>query len=497
MKRLTFIIIMMIAGAVIFSGFQCASRNITTAKVKIKNQQYNEAEESLNKELAVNPNSEEALALMADINFQQKNFKEAAKYAKKVIEVGKTPAILNQQQILINNIWVECYNAGIGYYNAFGTSKRTNLLDSALQNFKIGLELRPQMLDFYYFIGAVHELRNDKAAAVQAYTDYVNAFDKNYKFGLKNGLYTRAPRATALEKLGAPKLAMPGLTAKGDSTFSDYYVIDGKETYIFSEVIDGKMVVVGWNYDIPQNWLPNEKKIKTEINSSPIAYLAQHYYNEKQLENSLKYIKMLIDLEPDNSNAYASMIGIYQDLNKTDEAIKAIQDRIKVEPKNPMYVTQLADLYQGLQKYDESIATYQKAIEIQPNYERAIRNLAAAHKNRASVKQRAEQDKSDANKTYKIDPEKYLPDLRESAKYFAKALEFKAFQNDMMVLTELANIYQVIEDKESLKKIVRNLEAIEFTIEESKRNEYYLRMLKIYSEMGEANKATEIQKKIK
>ena len=206
---------------------------------------------------------------------------------------------------------------------------------------------------------------------------------------------------------------------------------------------------------------------------------------------------MIIDLEPDNSNAYSSMVGLYQELGKTDEAIKTIQDLIKAEPKNELYITQLADLYHNLQKYDESIKTYQQALEINPKFDRANRNLASAYKNRAVEKQKAEQDKQDKNKAYKIDMETYLPDLRQSAKYFAIALQSKTFENDMMILSELANIYQVLEEKDNLKKTVRNLEAIEFTIPQDKLEQYYLNMVRIYSEMGDNKKLEEIQKKMK
>jgi tetratricopeptide (TPR) repeat protein len=496
-KRTLFLLIWLLVGAVAFQGFECASRNVTTAKVKIKNQQFDEAIESLNKELAINPNSDEALALLADIYFQRKNMSEAAKYSKKALEVTKNPLLVEQMQRLINNIWVYSYNTGIENYNGYLSKQNKQLLDSAINNFKMGADLRPEILDFYNFLGIVYELKGDKQASLESYESFVKGYDKNYQFAMKNGMYSKVPRAKVIDKLGNPKLPMPGLNGKGDSTFKDYYVIDGKELYVFSENIDGKMLVTGWNYDMPSTWLPNEKLIKVDVNTAPLAVLAQNYYTNKDYDKSLKYVKMIVELEPDNSSVYASMVNIYQELNRTDEAIETVKALIKSDPKNPMFITQLADLYQTLQKYDDAINTYQQALSANPDFDRAIRNLAAAHKNRASVKQRAEQDKQDKDKAYKIDMEKYMPDLRESAKYFAKALDTKTFKNDVLVLTELANIYQVLEEKENLKKTVRNLEAIELLIPENQRQAYYLSMVRIYSEMGDTKKLEEIQKKMK
>jgi tetratricopeptide (TPR) repeat protein len=496
MKRFVFLLALLLAGAVLFQSFQCSSRNITTAKVKMSSKQFDEAIVSLNKELAINPNSDEAYALLADIHYQLKDRRQAAKYAMKALELSKNPDIIQQEKNLIYTLWIDCFNAGMNYYSSYLSNKNVALLDSAIENFNIGIEMRPEFLEFYNLKGIVYELKKDIPSAISTYEEFVRMFDKNYQFGLKKGLYSKIPRHTALDKLGNPKKSDNSVNTKGDSTITDIFEIDGKELYVFSEREDNLMKVMGWNFDPPSIWLPAEKAIRMDINTNPIVVLAQHYYTEKELEKSLKYIKMIIDLDPENSNAYSSMVGLYQELGKTEEAVATLQNLIKSEPKNTLYVTQLADLYHNLSRYDESIETYNKALAIDPEFDKANRNLASAYKNRAAIKQKSEQDKHDADKNYKIDAEVYMPDIRLSAKYFAKALESKTYANDLMILSELANIYQVLDDKDNLRKTVRNLEAIEFTIPKEKLEDYYLKMLKIYSEMGDNKKLDEIQKKM-
>ena len=497
MKRFVFLLAVLLAGAVVFQSFQCSSRNITTAKVKMSSKQFDEAIVSLNKELAVNPNSDEAYALLADIHYQLKDKRQASKYAMKALELSKNPVIIQQEKNLIYTLWIDCYNAGMNNYSSYNATKNSALLDSAIENFNIGIEMRPEFLEFYNLKGLVYELKKDMPGAISTYDEFIRLFDKNYQFGLKKGLYSKIPRHTALDKLGAPKKSDPSVNPKGDSIITDMFEVDGKELYVFSERNENLMKVMGWNFDPPSHWLPAEKSIRMDINTAPIAFLAQHYYSEKELEKSLKYIKMIIDLEPENSTNYSAMVSLYQELGKTDEAVGTIQNLIKSEPNNTLYITQLADLYHNLNRFDESIDTYQKALAIDPDFDKANRNLASAYKNRASIKQKIEQDKYDADKkNYKIDIEAYMPDIRLSAKYFAKALESKTYANDMMILSELANIYQVLDDKDNLRKTVRNLEAIEFSVPKEKLEDYYLKMLKIYSEMGETKKLDEIQKKI-
>ncbi|MDX9790693.1 MAG: tetratricopeptide repeat protein [Candidatus Kapaibacterium sp.] len=498
MKRLLVLLASLLVMAVLFQSFQCSSRNITTAKVKMKSQQYDEAIESLNKEIEMNPKSAEAYALLADINFVQKNRKEAAKNALKSLEYSQDPNLTGKMKDLVHSLWIDCYNTGLNQYGAYLSNKNAALLDSALVNFEIGHSIRPEFLEFINLKATVYELKNDQENALKEYTEYMDKFDKNYKFGVKNGLYKGLLRQDMLDnfsKFGLTK-SMPGLNQKGDSTSTDIFKVDEKDAFIYSEVVEGKFVVVGWKFDPPQHWLPSERVLRTDLNLRPVDYLAQHYYFKKDYDNALKYIKIHLDLDPTNAEVYAMMVNVYQELGKTEEAIKTIETLIEGDPKNTLFITQLADLYHNLQRFDDAIGTYEKALSFDPNFDRAHRNLASAYKNRASLKQRAEQDKKDNDKNYKIDPEAYLPDLRSSAKHFSKSLESKNFENDMVILSELANIYQVLDEQDNLKKIVRNLEAIEMSLEPDKLEQYYLNMLRIYSEMGDTDKLEAVKKKM-
>jgi len=145
--------------------------------------------------------------------------------------------------------------------------------------------------------------------------------------------------------------------------------------------------------------------------------------------------------------------------------------------------------------YDSAIEKYKKSLSIDPNYDFALRNIASAYKNKAYKIQVEEQDKLAKDPKYKINVEAFLPYLRSSAEFFERSLNTEQFRDDMDVLAELANIYLVTNEKNKLDAVVSKLEAIEDKIDDSKKSNYYLKMIKIYSDMKNEKKLKEVQSK--
>lgn len=83
MKKIALTIMMLIIGAVAFQGFQCASRNMTTAKVAFNNRDFDKAIEFLNMELAQNPNNGEAYVYLTEAYLVKNNLHKAAESAQK------------------------------------------------------------------------------------------------------------------------------------------------------------------------------------------------------------------------------------------------------------------------------------------------------------------------------------------------------------------------------------------------------------------------------
>lgn len=472
---------------------------MTTAKVAFKNGDYDKAMDFAHQELTKNPQSEEAYLLIADIYMMKGNLKKAAEFAVQADKLPKKDSKLAQRpKLLINKIWVDCYNSGVENLNKYFSTKNDRFLDSAINYFEIGKTVRPEMLDFYAFLGQTYELRGDTLAALSEYTEYANKAKDELDWILSQGVYLNQSRRDLITKFGKPKLTTGISGSQGDSLLTDFYEIQGKDLYLFykDNKKDLNFQLAGWRYNPPQHWLPNEQSQWNTYNVSPYAALAQINYFRKKYEEALKYVKLLGIIEPGNTNANAFLVQIYQDMGKMDEAENYLKQLIQENPKNKVYYAQLGDLYQTNKDFDKSIEFYKKALEIDPNYDIAIRNIAASYKNRASVTQAKIKEKMDADKNYKPNNEEFFPDLRESAKYFEMALRTEQYKNDYQVYSDLVNIYFVLDDKAKMNNYIEKLEELESKIPSHLKDYYYMELVKIFGYTKKEDKMKYYQQKL-
>lgn len=509
-KKLIQLTLITIISALILQGFQCSSREMTTAKVAFKNGDYDKAMDFAQQELTKNPQSDEAYMLIADIYMMKGNLKKAAEFAVKADQIqNKDTKLAQRPKLLINKIWVDCYNSGIENFNRYFSTQNKKFLDSAINYFEIGKSVRPEMLDFYGFIGQAYELRGDTLSAISEYMEFINKSKNEIDWITSRGVYLQKPRRDMLTQFGKPKLTTGISGSSGDSLLTDFYEIDGKDVYFFfkDNKKDLNFSLVGWRVNPPTHWLPNEQSQWSTFNVGPIAALAQINYGRKKYEEALKHVKLLGVLEPSNTNANAFLVQIYQDLGKMDEAESYLLQLIKENPKNKIFYAQLGDLYQTTKQFDKSIEYYKKALEIDPNYDLAIRNIASSYKNRASIIQAkikeeldAERKKEEADKkyksTYKPDLESYFPDLRESAKYFEMALKTEQYKYDFQVYSDLVNIYFVMDDKAKMNNYIEKLEQIENYIPQNQKEYYYMELVKIFGYTKNVEKMKYYQNKL-
>lgn len=494
-------------------SFQCASRNMTTAKVKIKSKDLAEAEKYLKMELQQFPDNDEAKVLLAETLFMQGKSVEAIEHITKIRGTIKDPRMLSQYNQLTSTIWVNAYNSGIAFYNKYLQSNGQNkqFLDTAIQNFDLGSVIKPQMVDFHMFKGLLWEMDGDTAKAMDEYSTYMSKLQGEIQFARNNGLFINMSSTDAEKSLGAPVKSDGARTPSGDSILVQTYKKGTDEAFMhFMGKPDQSLNLKGWRINLPDTWTQNEKMQMFKFDIGPAINTAQYEYSRGNKEKALQNIKLIADLDPNNEQVNSFLLALYQEMDKTDEAMKSIDDLIKKDPKNPMYFTKYGDLYTRLgfsskdlsndQKIDyftKAIEKYNKALEIDPNYEFAVRNIASAYKNLASVYQSIEYDKYQADDTYEIKTETYEPNLKKSAEYFTRALEFEKWRNDYAVMNELADINVVLGNDTELKQILRRLESLEYSFtNDADKLDYYYKLVKIYGLVKDTEKMKAVQTKI-
>lgn len=497
MKRIFILLVSLLVGAFLFQGFQCSSKNLTTAKVAYTNKDYPKALDYLQKEVQVNPNNAEAYALMADIYKEQEKWDLAAQNAKKSLELAKTEELKIRQNALIQQIWIECYNKGINVFNSY-TGSNKEVLDESVKYFDIGIDLRPHILDFYRFKGMISEYKGDTVKGMEHYAEYVRRMEPEIDIATQKGFHLDMPRDKFLLTIGEkPINTINKMTEAYDTNFVDIFKINEKELYVFSIADDnGNKLLKYWDYD-PSSSIPNEEKtMQFAFNLDAFGALGQYYYGKKDFEKSFKYIDLITRLQPNNTEAQRSKLALYQEMGKTDVAMTEAINLTKSDPNNKSTWAQLGDLQQNMKNYDEAIKSYETALKIDPEYDVVLRNIASAYKNKASIIQRQQQDKADKDKAYQPNSNEYFPLLQTSADYFKKALNTERFGTNYLVLGELGNIYMVLGQQAELLRIARTLEGIAPLVPAEELEQYYLVMLSIYGGTKESNKLQEIQDKM-
>lgn len=143
------------------TGFQCGSAEVTSAKLYMQQQQWAKAEESLLREVAKNPNSEEAWFLLGQARLEQKNYRgmdEAYTKALALSDVHKTE--INRNRLAI---WANLYNEGVASYNK--GKEDPAKYDEALEKFATAIKLEPDSAGTYYVAALAHYAKDDVAGA--------------------------------------------------------------------------------------------------------------------------------------------------------------------------------------------------------------------------------------------------------------------------------------------------------------------------------------------
>lgn len=500
MKRLIVASLFLFIGAVLLQGFQCASQEMNSAKMDYQKEKYDDAIENIRKELKKNPKNEDAHILHAQILFKKGDNNGAANVLAESRDFIKSKKNKEQAAFIETQILSTAYSTAYKSYQTYFQQKDVKMLDNAIEAADLSLKLRPQLYDLYNLKGRVYEEKKDDARAIQSYEQFIKANEAEYEFAKESSINLDMFREEAITILGQPTESITSIidSSKGITTITDRIMYDGNEVYLHSlkESNAGSYKVEGWRLNLPEEWRKAEKFQYNPINIDPYAALAQKYYSNKKYDDAIRNLDYLITLKPTNKEAGGLKIQILQETGNTDKAIAELEEATKTSPDNKRYWLQFGDLLSSMGKYDEAISKYESALKLDPEYDYALYNIASAYKNKAGVLQKVEQEKLEKDPNYQIKTEVYFPDLEKSAVYYSKTAQTKQFTDNHNVLLQLANIYQVVDNKEKLKSTLEKLDEVEFMVEQNEKRAFYLDLLKLYSTMKNETKTQLIQKKL-
>lgn len=494
MKRTLVFYITAAAFAILTQGFQCASSDVATARKAMQAQDYVKAKTSINKALVANPQDCDALVMLGEIN-------EALKDTDGMVEAyskaRQCPGVKPEQQTMMSvnlyNLWVTQYNGGITNFNAYVSSNDPQKLSEARTNLERALEIKPEYSDPLVLLGQILEIKGDTTKAIEIYQRWWEMERPGFEILRSKNLTLVSTRGDVIKALGTPALTKMDSISNG-VIYKDRFDVGGRDLIVFS-ISEGSVdaAIEGWTYNAPASVSEMEKWRTRSATISPLKSLAFIAYQRGTYTDALTWTNLVMQAKPTDQELVPLRTQLLQNLGKTDEAMSELKAQIAKEPTTVLYRLQYAAMLSGAGRYEESVTEYKGVVSIEPTNETALYNLAANYKNIASTKQRAELEKMDKSKNYRPDTT-YLTDLKTSAEYFERLRKssFK-YRDDIVVLEQLANVYEVRKETSKVKMLIMELEALEDKYRTSK--DYYLIMEGLYGRNKMMDKMKEAQEK--
>ena len=488
------LILLLVTTTIIFQGSQCASREMTTAKLAIRNQDVPKAIENLLAEIRKNPNNGEAYILLAELRVMQGDLPAALALMEQAEPlVANNPTLRDKPAHFKFEIFQQSVKSAEEAFNNFAQTRDKSQLQVAIQNYQVAVLLRPAFFEGYRMLGWCNELADRPDAAIAAYLEYIKILQPSIDIAVQNGFYIGTETKSLAARIGSPTVLREGRLTTGEPTVLEKYTVRGNDLFVFSVVKAGETVakVESWSYNPPKNILPGEREIVPSAMTQPINSLAVIYYNRREKDNSLRYFQMIASIEPFDANVNSAIVTLFQELGRPEEAERAINENVTRNPDNYIFIAQLGDLFMNRGEYDNAIEQYERALAINPNFEAALRNIGACFGNKAARIQQEQNDLVAARTIRAVDVNTFAPYLIRAAEYFTRVLQTPTFRNNPDVMGDLVNIYMALPDKKALfEQTLRDFENLESTLSQAQLEQYYFRLLRIYGQTSNPKYAT-------
>lgn len=326
----------------------CASEELTSAKLYIQQQDWDNAEIYLVKALAVEPENPEIPYLLGDLIYgrnmdwgkMNEMFDKALSLGadKVILQGGKVSDYVAQSQ---EKHWVTIYNKGISYFNEFrksGEGQDSPILQDAIASFKTAIEVNPSNGQAYRILANCLFASGDSDGALEAVTIGTAKDPENFDLNMTAGkmfaaaddkesaliYYKRAVDIDPTNSLATRQLAQTYYDV-GDKEMSlaIYEGAIAKETdnnlkadlYYNLGVLNmqlGDFQQAEDNFSLAYDYNPND--------IDALRGIAQTFENAEKWSRAEYFYRKLIDIEPENPQHYRAMARVLLRQGDTDKA---------------------------------------------------------------------------------------------------------------------------------------------------------------------------------
>lgn len=400
------------------TGFQCASAEVTGAKVYMQRQDWYNAEKQLLKELENNPKNAEAWFLLGYVRGEQKNYAGMLEAFNKSIEIS------NQFEKDIRNYklkyWVDNFNAGVTYFSRYQNNRDSaQYIEKAIESFKTATLIIPDSTAAYKNLAYCYLTKGDVESAVEPLKKAVELSKEKDVDAMKilgKIYYDFASRHTSKfdDPSNKPEIRV------GMSSDKVKSVLGEPETVIKPEPQQPPAPAKGRRQAKPtptpappqpqvEKWVYPKYGLTLEIENNAvktilfkgekyeeggvtIALDSTEFYAAKQwYDKAIDVLNKVRLVAPSDEETLAFLSNAYINAGRSEEAIEAFRASVEAHPENKYFHYNYGVLLLKAEKFEDAIREFSAALQIDPKYKEALYNLGASYVNwGVKLKQQAE-----------------------------------------------------------------------------------------------------------
>lgn len=325
------------------TAFQCASAELTGAKLYINQKQYDKAKEALQKEVQKNPASDEGWYLLGVIYGEENNFSQMIDAFNNSLKASKKfePQIKDSRQYY----WATSFNKGVIHFNnaTKATSEDSTKLffDHAVKEFQNAILCEPDSIISYQNLVYAYLNQNKIDDAIVPLEQMIKIGTSPEAFSMLGQIYTENGNVL-MDKYKESKVAADSVKA---------FELFDKAINILEK---GKAK------------FPNDGEILLRLSN---AYIAAN-----KLDVAMGAFKEGIEREPNNQYYHYNYGVLLLNANNYPEAEKEFKRAIEIDPEyiNAVYNLGVVYVRWGSEMRDKSEAEGKEDMSYQEKFKAAI-----------------------------------------------------------------------------------------------------------------------------
>ena len=190
--------------ALVTQGFQCSSAEMTSARLYMQRSDWESAQKSLEKELANNPQNEEAWYLLGRVKSEKKDFAGMNGAFEKALSISKAHG--EEIQMTRLSFWSQYFNRGVTYFSKGQDS--TQYFDRSVEAFETAVVINPDSAATYKNLGFSYLAKGNAEGAIKPLQEVLKRENDSQAAKLLGEIYydLGVRHRTAFEGLGSENM---------------------------------------------------------------------------------------------------------------------------------------------------------------------------------------------------------------------------------------------------------------------------------------------------